>query len=87
MPISIKNPESEALMRRLAKLSGESITDAVHRAVAERVQRLERQAPNEALFEEVSEFALRCARRPVLSGASEEEILGYDEWGIPTRRD
>jgi antitoxin VapB len=85
MPISIKNPESEALIRRLAKLSGESITDAVHHAVAERVQRLEQHDPSEALFEEVTEIALRCARRPAVNNASEDEILGYDEWGIPTR--
>lgn len=85
MPISIKNPESEALIRRLAKLSGESITEAVHHAVEERVQRLERQVPDQALYDELTEIALRCARRPVVSNASEDEILGYDEWGIPTR--
>ncbi|MCW5965017.1 MAG: type II toxin-antitoxin system VapB family antitoxin [Bryobacterales bacterium] len=85
MPISIKNPETEALTRRLAQLSGESITDAVHHAVEERVKRLERRAPDQALFEEITEIALRCANRPVVSNASEDEILGYDEWGIPTR--
>ncbi|MCU0228171.1 MAG: type II toxin-antitoxin system VapB family antitoxin [Bryobacterales bacterium] len=85
MPISIKNPESEALIRRLAKLSGESITDAVHHAVAERVQRLESQPRNQALYDELTEIALRCARRPAVSNASEDEILGHDERGISTR--
>lgn len=84
MPISIKNPETEELIRRLAQLSGESITEAVHHAVAERVQRLERQTPDQALFDEITEIALRCASRPVVSEASDDEILGYDECGVPT---
>lgn len=85
MPISIKNPETEALTRRLAQLSGESITEAVHHAVAERVRLLERHIPAQSLYDEITEIALRCANRPVVSDASEDEILGYDEWGIPSQ--
>lgn len=35
------------------------------------------------LADELNEIALRCARRPALSMRSEEEILGYDEIGVP----
>lgn len=85
MPISIKNPETEALTRRLAQLSGESITEAVHHAVADRVQLLERRQGNDARLEILREIADRCANRPVVSDLSEDEILGYDEWGVPTQ--
>lgn len=83
MPISIKNPETEALARRLAELSGESITSAVHQAVAERVERVQRQRQSALRMERLREISERCANRPVLSQLSDDEILGYDEWGIP----
>lgn len=35
------------------------------------------------LAERLNEIALRCATRPVLSRESEDEILGYDERGVP----
>lgn len=83
MPISIKNPETEALARRLAELSGESITSAVHHAVAERVERMQRQRQSASRMERLREISQRCANRPVLSQRSDDEILGYDAWGIP----
>jgi antitoxin VapB len=85
MPISIKNPETEALARHLAELCGESITNAVHQAVAERVERLERQRQSASRRERLREISERCAKRPVLSPLTNDEILGYDAWGIPTQ--
>ncbi len=35
------------------------------------------------LAERLNEIALRCARRPRLSKESEDDILGYDERGVP----
>jgi antitoxin VapB len=83
LPISIKNPETEALARRLAELSGESITSAVHRAVVERVERMQRQRQAASRMERLREICERCAKRPVLGQSSEDEILGYDVRGIP----
>ena len=83
MPISIKNSETEALARRLAELCGESITSAVHKAVAERVERMQRQRQSAARMERLREISQRCANRPVLCPLSDDEILGYDAWGIP----
>jgi hypothetical protein len=37
------------------------------------------------LTTELNAIAIRCAQRPVLSSLSEDEILGYDESGVPTR--
>jgi antitoxin VapB len=41
MAISIKDPDTDALARRLASLTGEKITDAVRIALQERVDREE----------------------------------------------
>ena len=40
MPLSIKNPETERLARQLAKRTGETLTDAILKAVQERLQRV-----------------------------------------------
>jgi antitoxin VapB len=85
MPISIKNSETEAVARQLAELTGESITDTVRIAVAERYERLQRARSRRSLAAELNEIALRCAARPRISTLSDDEILGYDELGTPSR--
>ena len=83
MPISIKNDETEEVARKLAKMTGESLTEAIRKALEERYDRIrQRKRP---LAEELNEIAVRCASRPVISSLSDEEILGYDEHGVPTR--
>ena len=85
MPISIKNEQTELLARKLAELTGESLTEAVRAAVAERYDRLRRARSGRSLADELNAIALRCAKRPVISQLSDDEILGYDESGVPTR--
>ena len=85
MPISIKNNQTEALARKLAELTGETLTDAIRAAVAERYDRLRRARSGRTLADELNEIALRCASLPVISSLSDDEILGYDEDGVPTR--
>lgn len=85
MPISIKNDQTELLARKLAKLTGESLTDAVRIAVEERYGRLLQSRSGRSLGDELNEIALRCAHRQPISQLSADEILGYDEFGIPTR--
>ncbi len=85
MPISIKNDQTEALARKLAKLTGESLTEAVRIAVEERYGRLRRSRSGRSLADELNEIALRCPRRQPVSQLTADEILGYDESGIPTR--
>jgi len=85
MPISIKNNQTEALVRKLAEFTGETLTEAVRAAVAERYDRLRRVRAGRSLAGELNAIALRCAKRPVISPLSADEILGYDESGISTR--
>jgi len=85
MPISIKNEKTEQLARQLATLTGETITHAVETAVAERYARLRRVRARRSLGAELTEIALRCAGRPNVSAMSDDEILGYDESGVPSR--
>jgi len=85
MPISIKNEETEALARKLADLTGETITEAVRGAVSEKYERLRKLRSGRSLADEINEIAFRCASRPVISTMTADEILGYDDFGVPTR--
>ena len=85
MALSIKNDQAEALARQVAKLTGESITDAIRIALEERRERLRRARQGRTLADELNEIAVRCAQRPVISKLTADEILGYDEFGIPSR--
>jgi antitoxin VapB len=84
MPISIKNDETERLARKLAKLTGETLTDVIRDALAEKYERLNSDRTRRARIDELNQIALRCASLPRISNLSDDEILGYDENGLPT---
>ena len=83
MALSIKNPEAEHLARELAKQTGESITLAIVKALDERLQRVRGRHRPMGLADQLDDIAKRCAALPVIDGRSEDEILGYDEKGLP----
>jgi antitoxin VapB len=81
--LSIKNPEAERLARALAQRTGESITDAVIVALRERLKREQGRRKGGDLIEDVMEISHRCAALPVLDARQADEILDYDERGLP----
>ena len=83
MPLNIKDPVTEQSVRDLAAATGEGLTTAIRRAVEERLQRL-RRGRRRDLAEELLEIGRRCAALPDLDTRTAEEILGYDEHGLPT---
>jgi len=84
MPLSIKDPTADRLARALAQRTGETLTEAVITALRERLEREERkQQTVESLVEDVMEIGRHCAALPLLDGRSADEILAYDEHGLP----
>lgn len=83
MALNIKDRETDGLVRRLARLTGESLTEAIAKAVRERLEREQRRRGKAIDREEVLRVAHRIASRPVLDDRSPEDIIGYDERGLP----
>ena len=83
MALSIKDSEADRLARELAKETGETITQAVTAALRERLARRRRRHRGRRLADELDEIAQRCAALPVLDRRPPEDILGYDEHGVP----
>ena len=83
MALSIKNEEAERLARQLASETGESLTEAIQKALQERWERLKLRRPSHVLAGQVEELLRRVDALPNLDSRPEDEILGYDEHGVP----
>lgn len=83
MAMSIRNPETEKLAREVSRLTGETLTEAIGKSLEERLERLKRRRDEENLRRDLDEILERFHALPVLDTRSEDEILGYDENGLP----
>ena len=83
MALSIKDRETELLARRLAERTGETITVATKRALEERLRRTGSDARKAALLEDMEAMQRRLSALPVLDSRAPDEIIGYDENGVP----
>ena len=79
MVLSIKNADADRLARDLAALTGESITDAVVASLEVRLE-LERRRRRVRGIDDIVE---RFGRLPVLDEREPDDIMGYDDRGLP----
>ena len=84
MPLNIKDADTHALAKRLAGLTGESLTKAVKRAIQERLAQVEKTREAGRLAGELDHIAVHCANLPRRDRRSADRIIGYDERGLPT---
>jgi antitoxin VapB len=83
MALNIRNPTAEALATQLAKMAGENKTEAITKALQERIDRLRRSRAKRRLADELVDIGRHCASLPVLDKRSTDDILGYNEHGLP----
>ena len=84
MPLSIKDPEADRLARKVAQITGETITEAVVHSLRDRLAKVERSAAEiEDVVADAMAIADHCASLPLLDNRSADEIIGYDENGLP----
>jgi antitoxin VapB len=83
MALSIRNPRAEKLAREVAAESGESITEAIIHALEERLIRLKGRRSTTEIADEIMKISLRCRALPEKDQRGADEILGYDEIGVP----
>lgn len=83
MALSIKHPEADRLARELAATTGESLTDAIILALRERLERQRAKRTRRRVVEDVARIRARYRRLPLRDRRSADEILGYDDQGLP----
>lgn len=83
MAMSIKSMDVERLAREISAKTGESLTGVIQKALEERLERLKQERKKQLLFGQLKEILARVDRLPVLDTRTPDEILGYDEHGLP----
>lgn len=83
MGVFIKKPEAEAKIRELASRTGESLTEAIERSVEERLARLPPRRKGRVDRKKLAELLAYFDSLPVDDPRSPDEIIGYDENGVP----
>ncbi len=83
MALSIRNRRAEKLAREVAAQSGENLTQAIIHALEERLERLRGRRTVTDTFEEIMIISRRCSSLPDEDQRSPEEILGYNQFGVP----
>lgn len=82
MALNIKDPEADRLARKLAQQTGETITKAVTTALRERLLRESAKRPLR-LKDELMAISRRAAALPRRTGRKPDEIIEYDDRGLP----
>jgi antitoxin VapB len=81
--LSFKDPEVDRLAREVAARTGETLTTAVAIALKERLARLRGRSRRRPLRDELRDIGRRCAALPTLDDRPADEILGYNDHGLP----
>lgn len=84
MALSIKTDEADALARALAAETHETLTEAVTKALRERLDRVRRSKRGD-LAASIKRIQDQAAAGPLVTRdeISDEDIIGYDEHGLP----
>lgn len=84
MALNIKDPETDRLARELAEATGESITVAARVALAERLARVRARRDAAGQAAELDAIVQRGRARQMLDERTPEDVVGYDEHGLPS---
>jgi antitoxin VapB len=82
MGVSIKSAEAERKLRRVSRLLGKSMTATVIELADSKLKEIDAKKDRERILRKVDEIVRRVKALPVLSTASEDEILGYNDKGL-----
>ena len=80
MVLSIKSAAADQLARELAELTGESITEAVVESLRARLDAERRRQRDRSLDDIIERFQ----QLPRLDEREPDEVIGYDEHGLPS---
>ena len=84
MALSIKNRIVEAKARKLARLTGKPITEALNESLdlsLLRQERTQQPTPKEDLWAKIQKIQKEFAALPTKDERTPDEIIGYNEFG------
>ena len=81
--MSIKSLNVERLAREVAAKTGESLTGAIQKALEERLERLKKERRQQVVLTQLEDILRRVDQLSVIDSRTPDEILGYDDHGLP----
>ena len=84
MALSIKNKDVEAKARKLARLTGKPITEALNDSLDLSLLRqsaVQKPTDKEVLWAKIQEIQRQVAELPTLDNRTADEIIGYNKFG------
>jgi hypothetical protein len=81
MGVSIKSAEAERKLRRVSRLLGKTMTATVIELADGKLKELDAKKDRERRLKAIEASVKRIKALPVLSTATEDEILGYNDKG------
>ena len=82
MTVLIKDKETDRLIRELAERTGETITEAVRKAVAQRLEATPLSARDIAERKRrIAKIVAKASAMPTVDHRTPDEIIGYNEQG------
>jgi antitoxin VapB len=85
MALHIRSERADRLAREVAARTGETLTDAVIQGLELRLKQAEKRPTKTARKKRTLEQMLaELDALPILDGRHPDEIIGYDENGLPT---
>lgn len=83
MAFHVSSERVDQNVRRLAALTGQSITEAIDAAVTEKIHRLEPRTPDPNYVRDLMEMSAGIRAKLYPDFHSVDELVGYDENGLP----
>ena len=83
MALNVRNAETGRFAAALARRAGETQTEAVTKALRQRVGRLRCERGTRRPADELNDITPHCSCLSVLDARTPDEILGYDDRGLP----
>ena len=71
------------MARELAAKTGESLTGAIQKALEERLGRIKKERRSQILASQLDEILHRVDEMPDIDSRSPDELIGYDDLGLP----
>jgi len=82
--LNIKDERAHRLARELADRTGASLTSAVRSALEHELERTMARQDKASLIADLNAIIEAASKLPVLDPRTPDEIIGYDENGLPS---
>jgi antitoxin VapB len=81
--LNIKDPKTDQFARSLARITGESLTEAINKALRARLEQETRRRGKSIDRTKINKIIERITSQSILDNRSPDQIIGYDEQGLP----